>query len=125
MKTVTVNLWYLWPWLHFIAIFLPNAVSWVKSGPVKHKCQVQPQVKMSMSPLLCPAASTHATNSLTKSIDFPKTNYPASGISLTSSRRQGDSLTLITHQCWTLRTISSVYPQPQPFASSTSIATRL
>ncbi len=45
-------------------------------SPFKHKCQVQPQVKMPVSTLHRPAASTDATGSLAKSIDFPETNYP-------------------------------------------------
>lgn len=64
-----------------------------------------------------------ATGSLAKSIDFSPTPItPASEISLTSSLTAGvrggwggDSLTLITHQCSSLRTISTVYPWPQPF----------
>lgn len=44
--------------------------------PFKHKCQAQPQVKMSATALYCPAARKGATGSLTKSIDFPETNYP-------------------------------------------------
>lgn len=45
-------------------------------SPFQHKCQVQPQVKMSAP--YRPTASTDATGSLAKSIDFfffPKTNY--------------------------------------------------
>lgn len=53
---------------------------WVGSSqarsPFKNKCQVQPQVKMSVSTLYRPAASTDATSSLAKSIDFLETNYP-------------------------------------------------
>lgn len=73
-----------------IALFnniVASCLTLVKSGPVKHKCQVQPPVKMSVSPLYRPAASTHATGSLTKSIDFPKTNYP--------------SVRDLTHKFWT------------------------
>lgn len=45
-------------------------------SPFKHKCQVRPQVKMSVPALWRPAASTDATGSLAKPIDFPETNYP-------------------------------------------------
>lgn len=45
-------------------------------SPFKHKCQVQPQVKMPVSAPHRPAASTDVTSSLAKSIDFPGTNYP-------------------------------------------------
>lgn len=45
-------------------------------SPFKHKCQVQPWVKRPVSTPCRPAASTDATSSLAKSIDFPETNYP-------------------------------------------------
>jgi len=46
-------------------------------SPFKRKCQVQPQVKMSVSTMCHSAAPKGATSSLTKSIDFPETNYPS------------------------------------------------
>lgn len=117
---------------------LDQGVSSQTVSPFKLKCQVKRWKRWASGenagvsspppppPTHCPAASTDATGSLVKSIDFfQRPITPPSEISLTSSRQRGNSRTLITHHLQSLWTIPTVYPKPQPFSNSVSISIRL
>lgn len=98
---------------------LRQAWSTQATSLLTHMYRVQTEGKMTVS-------SSHRQPQLTrwshapKPSISPKTNYPGVRDLTHKFRTAGDSLTLITHQCWSLRTISSVYPKPQPLSKSVS-----
>lgn len=88
-------------WSSFSVLFFPAASGWVNSDhePLTHKYQIQPEVKMPVSSSRRQPQQTRWSHSPNPSIS-PKTNYPGVRDLTHKFRTAGDSLTLITHQCW-------------------------